>query len=494
MCENPQPSTAYLDYARAQVAEKVRASEANARHTPEREDYPGQHTAWEAVADKVTKLSEELTELADDLHTHPELAFEEFRSRDQIAKLVRRHGHEVTIGFHGVDTALRAEWQAPGFDPQRHPTIAVMSEYDALPGIGHACGHNLIAAAGVGAFLSSISTLDTGRVVLLGTPAEEGHSGKEYMIRGGMLEGVDAAVMMHPFSYDISEHVWVGRRVIKARFRGIAAHASSQPFMGRNALDAANLAYHGIGVLRQQMPPSDRMHAIISDGGQRPSVIPDAAEITLYLRSSLTEALKDLSSRIDDIFHGAALMAGVSVEVDWDVHPATLPIRNNHAMASRWSRTQARRGRTALPAGVVPETLAASTDFGNVSYLVPGIHPMVKIAPGSVALHTEAFETCARGEQARSAVVDSAIGLGQVIVDLIRDPELLAQAQQEFAAAGGALSVQNTFSYCRASTIGVWSSMARRTMPRCSTPRRTMISTSVPSFSCSPFAAVLICS
>ncbi|MDR7330388.1 M20 family metallopeptidase [Corynebacterium guangdongense] len=445
------PSTAFLEHTRASVARRVETFTARAGRTrPPGEDYPGQAALWAAIDAHVGSLAPDLTALAEDLHGHPETAFEEFRSRDALADLLRGHDQDVEVGVHGVATSLRAEWAAPGFDAARHPTVAVMSEYDALPGIGHACGHNIIAAAGAGAYLAAVRALAETpgapvRVSLLGTPAEEGHSGKEYMIRGGMLTDVDAAVMVHPFSYDIASHTWIGRRVLTARYRGVPAHASSQPFMGRNALDAATLAYQGIGLMRQQMPPSDRVHAVISDGGERPSVVPGEAELTIYVRSQLADALQDLSARVDDILRGAALMAGVAVEIDWDPHPASLPIRNNQTLARRWAGTQARLGRVAMPGGIVPDSLAASTDFGNVSHLVPGIHPMVKVAPESVALHTEAFERCSRGPAADRATLDSAAGLAQVVADLARDPDLLADARKEFDAAGGPVGVDELF-------------------------------------------------
>lgn len=211
--------------------------------------------------------------------------------------------------------------------------------------------------------------------------------------------------------------------------------------MGRNALDAASLAYQGLGLLRQQMPPSDRLHAAITDGGDRPSVIPQRAEMSSYVRSRYTDTLRDLSARVDEVLDGAALMAGVRVHKEWDIHPATLPIRNNQVLAHRWGVTQELRNRIALPAGVVPESLAASTDFGNVSQLVPGIHPMVKIAPSGVALHTEAFAAYAVGDEALRGAVDSAAGLAQVAVDVLADPSLVADAAAEFAAEGGQFSV-----------------------------------------------------
>lgn len=443
MDASPEPSTAFLDATTRAIHERM--AQARPVEVSDADSYPGQSQLWEAVAAGVDKRASELRSLALDLHANPELAFAEERSARQVAHLLERHGAAVTRGAHGVDTALRAEWVSPGFDAERHPTIAVMGEYDALPEIGHACGHNLIGASAVGAYLAAADALagsgHGARLVFLGTPAEEGHSGKEYMIRGGMLDGVDAAVMMHPFSFDISAHAWVGRRTLSVTFEGVSAHASSQPFMGRNALDAATLAYQGMGLLRQQMPPSDRLHAVITEGGGRPSVIPGQARMDIYVRSLMVDTLLDLSARIDDILDGAALMAGVTVKRSWDTHPMSLPIRNNSALARRWAVTQSVRGRHSLPAGVVPETLAASTDFGNVSHLVPAIHPMVKIAPEGVALHTEAFAHWAAAEEGIRGLLDAATGLGQVIVDLVADTDLLAEAQEEFRRAGGPVSV-----------------------------------------------------
>ncbi len=404
------------------------------------EDYPGQAKLWDAAAARAEALREKAAHIVADLHAHPETAFEEHRSMAVLADLVEEHGFSTRRGVYGVETAFEASWQSADFDPERHPTVAILAEYDALPQIGHACGHNVIAAAGVTGFLAATAVLDdappmSGRILLQGTPAEEGHSGKEYMIRGGSLDGVDAAVMIHGFGYDIGAHAWVGRRILRVTYRGVAAHASSQPFMGRNALDAASLAYQGIGLMRQQMPPSDRVHAIMS-GGDRPSIIPSAADMTIYVRSLGTRTLIDLSARVEDIVRGAALMAGVEVDVDWDEHPMTLPVRNNAALVERWSATQARRGRTALPAGTVPDTVAASTDFGNVSHLVPGLHPMVKVSPTDVALHTENFARWAATPQAVDAAVDSAAGVAQVALDFLADPNFRRAVREDFDREG----------------------------------------------------------
>ncbi|MGX4760747.1 M20 family metallopeptidase [Corynebacterium minutissimum] len=418
------------------VAKRVAAA------TPPRhieEDYPGQEKAWDASAALAEGLRETAAHIVADLHAHPETAFEEYRSMAVLADIVEEHGFSTRRGVYGVDTAFEAAWQSEDFDPKRHPTVAILAEYDALPQIGHACGHNIIAAAGVTGFLAATAALVDvplpGRILLQGTPAEEGHSGKEYMIRGGSLDGVDAAVMIHGFGYDIGAHAWVGRRILRVTYRGVAAHASSQPFMGRNALDAASLAYQGIGLMRQQMPPSDRVHATMA-GGDRPSIIPKSADMHIYVRSLGTRTLMDLSGRVEDIVRGAALMAGVEVDLEWDEHPMTLPVRNNAALVERWAATQARRGRTALPAGTVPDTVAASTDFGNVSNLVPGLHPMVKVSPSDVALHTEDFARWAATPQAVDAAVDSAAGLAQVTLDFLADPEFRRAAREDFDKQG----------------------------------------------------------
>ena len=451
MADSPEehptvPSTAYLDAMHRQLEGDIeRVIEAAVAPT-------APTAAWDLIEKCVEDLTDTLNHIVADLHAHPETAFEEYRSSALLADIIEERGFAVTRGAYGVETAFEASWQSLDFDESKHPTVAILAEYDALPGIGHACGHNIIAAAGVGAFLALTAalqrmvTVPAGRIVVLGTPAEEGHTWKEYMIRGGALDGVDCAMMVHGFGYDIASHVWLGRRSATITFEGVPAHASSSPFMGRNALDAATLAYQGLGLLRQQMPPGDRLHAIIEDGGDSPNVIPRHASLNLYVRSGEVETLLDLSRRVDDIMHGAALMSGCGYRVEWDLNPMSLPVRNNEALAQRWARTQSLRGRVALPAGVVPETLAASTDFGNVSHLVPGIHPVIKVSPDDVALHTEAFREWAISDNARTAAADAAVGLAQTAFDVLADPELLDAARVEFAAAGGAKSVEQLLS------------------------------------------------
>ena len=440
------PSTAYLDHLEQETARRA------ARTAPLSSPYAGApDQLTKAVAGLVDDLAADLHALVHALHAEPEEAFAEHGSARRVADLLGRHGVDATVGVHGLETAVRAEVTSAGFDPDRHRTVAVLGEYDALPEIGHGCGHNVIAATAVGATVALARLLDRspsafeGRVVFLGTPAEEGHTGKEYLAREGAFDGLDAAIMVHPYGEDVAEQVWLGRRVLTATYTGVSAHASAQPFMGRNALDAASLAYQGIGVLRQQLPPVDRVHAIITEGGARPSVIPQTARMDLYVRSKYPETLKDLSRRLDDVLHGAALMAGVAVEIDWDSHPPSLPVRANDPLTERWALTQQARGRSPLPAGVISETIAASTDFGNVSYRVPGIHPLIKIASHDTALHTSEFAEAAASAEAERAATDGAYGLAVTALDLLLDDDLATAVKEEFDKAGGAIDVAHYF-------------------------------------------------
>ena len=395
----------------------------------------------DALARAVEERGPELVAASHDLAAHPEVGWAEHRSSGALADLAERHGVRVTRGAFGLETALAAEVGTGG------PTVAVLSEYDALPGIGHGCGHNVIATAGLGAFLALAAVGDAlpGRVVWLGTPAEEGGSGKEYLARAGAFDGVDAALMVHPSSYDLAESVFLGRRQLRATFTGITSHASAQPFMGRNALDAVQLMYTGVGLHRQQLPPTDRVHGIVTDGGERPNVIPERAELVFYLRSEYPESLKILSARLADIAEGAALMTGCGVELSWDDAPPYLPLRTNQRLAEDWNRRYGDRGHAMVAAGVVPSTFAGSTDFGNVSFRVPGLHAMVKIAGTDVSLHTREFAAAAVTGTADRVIVDAATALAAVAADYLLDATFRQAVDDDFAAAGGALDVPTYF-------------------------------------------------
>ncbi len=394
-----------------------------------------------AVTAAAAEHDAELVALSQDLHAHPEEAFGEHRSVRAVAELLQRHGHSAEIGVGGLETSLLATRGGDG------PHVAVLAEYDALPGVGHACGHNIICATAVGGFLAAARAQDRvgGRVSLIGTPAEEGGGGKETMARAGVFDDVDAVIMLHPFTHDIAMHPFLGRRQLEMVFHGVASHAAAQPFMGRNALDAAVAAYQGAAALRQHLPGTDRLHGVFTDGGARPNVVPERAAVLFYLRSAAPETLRDLAQRLADVARGAAAMTGCGVELRWDELPPYLPIRFNHTLAGRWAVNQEPVGRRPLPPGVVPEFLTGSTDLGNLSYRLPAIHPMIAVSEPTVALHTTEFATAAGGEAGDRAVRDGALGLALTAVDYLADGELRDAVHAEFAAAGGPLDVPAYF-------------------------------------------------
>ena len=388
-------------------------------------DDAGASTALRAaLGQAVAELAPQIVELSHDIHDHPETGYEEHHAVATVAELLRRHGIEPEVGVYGMDTALRAEISgtvgagaadaAAGDAGQPAGTIAILAEYDALPG----------------------------RVVLQTTPAEENSTAKEILSVRGMLDGVDAAIQTHSYAHDVTHQTWLGVRRMEVVFHGVPAHAASQPFMGRNALDAATLALTGIGLLRQQMLPMDRLHAIITDGGQVPNIIPERTELSIMVRSKYLETLKEIAERVEEVLHGAALMTGTGIEILTSEYCNEVPVRDNGPLLTSWVRSQRERGRDPLAAGVLPETIAAGTDFGNVSQRIPGIHPLIKVTDRpDVALHTPAMTEAAGAPTGDVAALDGAYGLAAVALDWLHDAELRRAVRADFEASGGAIDV-----------------------------------------------------
>lgn len=437
------PSTLYLDAAARDAAQRARlAPVIGSTHVGAPDAVRG------AISAAVEGSSPALGALAARLFALAEPGFAEVQSVGAMLEALASRAIPFRPSLGGLPTAFQAE--LPGTTVG--PTVALLAEYDALPGVGHACGHNLIAAASLGAFLALAEARTRfpealpGRVLLIGTPAEEGGNGKELLARAGVFDEVDVAIMGHPYGADVADPVFIGRRIVRTVFHGVAAHAAAAPFQGRNALDAAALAYQAIGLLRQHLPPGDRIHGVFVDGGARPNVVPERAELEFYVRSHAIDTLQELSTRVDDVAHGVALATGTGVEVHWDPQPFSLPIRHNGALAARWALAQAERGRRVHRAADSPAAQAASTDFGNISVRVPGIHPVFRVAPPDVALHTREFAEYAGSPDSAEAVADAAYGLAAVAADVLADPELAAAARADFEAAGGAVDVEAAFS------------------------------------------------
>ena len=440
------PTGAYIEHMRAETRERAAALSAPPALDAGQGSPLGRH---ERLGRLLEGLGPELVGLSHDIHDHPETGWNEHYAMAAVGALLESHGIDHEDGVFDLATALRAEVGA--IDDARAPAVAILCEYDALPGIGHGCGHNVMCAQAVGAFLA-LAAIDReldgglpGRVVLQTTPAEENSTCKEILARRGAFDGVDAAVMAHSYGYDLTRQTWLGARRFRVVFTGVPAHASAAPFMGRNALDAAVLALDGISMLRQQLSPTDRVHAVIVDGGQVPNIIPQRAEVSARVRSKYPETLVDLFRRVSDVFRGAGLMAGVGVEIIADGSPNEMPVRDNRPLLRSWVRAQRERGREPLPFGVVTESIAAGTDFGNVSVRLPGIHPLVSVGDESLMLHTREMEEAAGSLTGDAAVLDGAYGLAAVVADYLDDADLREQVRADFESEGGVIDVGAMF-------------------------------------------------
>jgi amidohydrolase len=388
---------------------------------------------------RVDELAPRLQKLAIDLHDDPEIGFAERRSVARIAEELRQHGITAEIGAFGLPTAFRAS-----VGPSTGPHFALIAEYDALPGVGHACGHNIIAAAGVGAFLAAAPIAERlgARLSLIGTPAEENGGGKELILRAGGFDDVDAAGMVHPGAGSAVSPVLAPRttgvRRVAVTYRGRAAHAAAAPWLGRNALDAVVTAYQSVAQLRQHILPIDRVHGIITDGGAVPNVVPEQASALFYVRSAEIDTLRALTDRVVDALRGAALATGTIADIDVDPVPPYLPLQHNHELARRWVQAVRARGRDVPASPVVQGQGGASTDMGNVSHYVPSLHPSIGLGgPDDVHPHNAAFAAHTIQPASFAALSDAAVALAVTAVDFLADAELRAEVAAEFAAQGG---------------------------------------------------------
>lgn len=381
------------------------------------------------IQNLIGRLTSEIVHLSHGVFDHPELCFTEYAAAEAVRVLVEAHGVPIEIGSFGLPTAFRAHVG------DGRPTVAILVEYDALPGIGHGCGHNVICASGVGAFLAlaEIASELPGSVELIGTPAEEGGSGKELILRRGGFDGIDAALMIHPGVHDVGTWPRLGMRTVNVSFNGLASHAAASPFLGRNALDGVVAAYMGIAQLRQHMLPGDRLHGVICNGGQQPNVVPSHASASFYVRSGRMSTMLELSGRVQEVFEASALMTGTSVDIEWDPVPAELPVQTNRCLMQRFAVNLRRRDRHMLASSNDQLAFNGSTDFGNVSMRVPGIHPTLAIAPPGVGPHSVEFAEHARGPDGDRACSDGAFALAATAADLFFDPHLRSAVVEEFA-------------------------------------------------------------
>ena len=371
----------------------------------------------------------ELEELSLRIHGNPELSLEEENSSLWLAEYLSEKGFDVTKPAYGLPTAFEAVYG------EGSPSIGIIAEYDALPGIGHACGHNIIATAAVGAGLAAKVAADAfgATIRVIGTPGEEGRGGKIRMADNGAFRNVDAAMMVHPGDYNTSGCEAMAVAILEVEFHGKASHAAGAPQQGVNALEAMIISYNAINSLRQHVVDGSRVHGIITDGGQAANVVPAHSAGLFYIRAKDDDYVETLKERVVGCFEAGAQATGAKLEHRWS-EPQYSTMKNNGVMAGLYARNLQNLGREIEPyAG----RNFGSTDMGNVSYMVPGIHPIIGVAPRGVSIHTEEFESHAGSEAGHRAMADGATAMAWTVIDLLAEPSRLALAKEEFEGRNG---------------------------------------------------------
>ncbi|MBF6600839.1 MAG: M20 family metallopeptidase [Dehalococcoidia bacterium] len=367
----------------------------------------------------------ELVALSLRIHAHPEVAYEEHRASAWLAELLAGDGFEVTRGLAEMPTAFRATAGSGA------PVVAILAEYDALPGIGHGCGHNIIATSAAGAGIGLRTLIDDtgGSVQVIGTPAEEVYGGKVQLIRAGVFDGIDAAMMVHPGTRDAVVAKALACAELHIEYFGREAHAAAQPENGINALEAMIIAYNAINALRQHIRRSARVHGVITDGGEAPNIVPGHSAASFLVRAEDDAYLQDLKPRVAACFEAGGQATGARVELTWNPNQYAA-MNTNPAIAEAFRRNFARVGRS-VPAPETPRPLG-STDMGNVSKIMPGIHPAIAIAPPHVNSHSPQFADYAASPSGQRAVTDAAKALAMTAVDVLTDAALRSQMREDF--------------------------------------------------------------
>jgi len=368
----------------------------------------------------VDEIVAQLIGVSSEIYAHPELKFEEVFAARLLADKLRAAGFDVEVGSAGMETAISAVHPAVSDGP----TVAILGEYDALPEIGHACGHNLIAAAGLGAALAVGAVKDSlpGKLIFFGTPGEEGGGGKVKMVEAGLFEGVDAAMMFHPSSDTVLDRTSLAITEVEIEFAGKPAHASGSPEKGINALDAVIQTFNGLNALRQHIKDGARIHGIITDGGAKPNIVPEHAAALFYVRALQNEYRDELLEKLRACAQGAALATG-----------ATLAFNIVHALGDAFVSNLATLGEPLDPPP--PGSGMGSTDMGDVSQAVPSIHAYIRICDRDIAGHSREFAQASISERGQDVMLTAAKALAMTAIDVLASPDLVVRMHEEFESA-----------------------------------------------------------
>ena len=371
------------------------------------------------VIDRVNEVSKVLLTLSHKIHANPEIAWHEFESSDAVSKTLSDHGFEVVEQVAGLPTAFRAEYGSGDL------TVALCAEYDALPGLGHACGHNIIASSSVGAAIALAAVADELKikVVVLGTPAEEGGGGKIIMLERGAFDGIDIAALVHPGPVDVAFAEPFAVRHIAVKYSGKASHAAAYPEQGINAADAFTIAQVAIGLLRQQLPSTVRVHGVMTRGGEAPNAIPEVTQGRWYVRATSTKLMEETFDRIAKCFEAGAIATGCSLEI----HDESQPYSEftNHPNLNEIYKSNAESiGRVFDDNDPRIKMNRASTDLGNISKVIASIHPYIGVNSGSAVNHQKEFAAACITADADQAVLDAAKAMAMTLVDIASDSAL----------------------------------------------------------------------
>jgi amidohydrolase len=377
------------------------------------------------IIEDIESQRKELVDLSRQIHDNPELGFHEYKAVEWLTRLLEFNGFAVERGICGLETAFQAGYG------RGKPVIAFLAEYDALPELGHGCGHNIIAASSAGAALGAKAAVDEcgGSVLVIGTPAEELYGGKVTMAQKGAFAKLDAALMVHPGSHDAAVTEALACQGINVEFFGRSSHAAGRPEYGINALEAMIQSFNAINSLRQHIKSKARIHGIITDGGQAANVVPAHSAGSFLVRAADEVYLAELKEKVLNCFRGAAVATGARLEYKWD-ELSYAPMLNNLTIGRLFVANLRRTGRKIRMED--PDKSFGSTDFGNVSQLVPGIHASVSIVRGATT-HSPQFAEAAVSEKGLQGMIDAAKGLAMTAADLLADPELMTRAKDEFS-------------------------------------------------------------
>lgn len=376
------------------------------------------------VRDSIETQREQLIQLSLNIHDNPELGFKEEKAATWLTGYLEDSGFHIERGIAGLATAFRASYG------QNRPRVALLAEYDALPKIGHGCGHNIIGVSAVGAGVASKRLIDSlgGSVAVMGTPGEENYGGKIDMVKGGAFKEVDVAMIVHPDTRNMPTEDALACISLEVEFFGRPAHAAGEPHKGINALDAMILAFTSINALRQHIRRDARIHGIITDGGEAPNIIPGHSAGVFSVRALDNDYLSELKNRVLNCFAGASVASGARLEYRWRDRTYA-PMKSNMILAGLFKHNLESLGRAVEDFD--PRSGLGSTDMGNVSQVVPSIHPTIAIAPREVLIHTPEFAAATISEAGHSALLDAAKAMAMTVADILQ-PGTIDRIRQEF--------------------------------------------------------------